>query len=272
MSNRHLLMKRILAGLLLTVLVAIGARAALPPPPPTSDLPEPARPRSATVALPLRLRTTVVAVCSIVGPTAKRPIGFARGSGFFVTPRHVLTCRHLLSVPSPEGAVPAERIIVEFVDGRQCDAQIVATEKAHDLALLEVDACRWRGSPALISRFALQPGDRIRVAGLFDPSGFWVAHGHVNALAVIDGFALADAKVRSGFSGGPVFADDATVQGMLSQRDDARNAVFVRSDVLLSFLQAAGIEIPVSQGGVRAFEVRKQNARSEPKRAPSSKK
>jgi len=77
------------------------------------------RNEKATVALPLRLRTTCVAVCSIVEATPTRPLGFARGSGFFVTPRHVLTCQHLLSVPSPAGPVRADRIIVEMVDGRQ---------------------------------------------------------------------------------------------------------------------------------------------------------
>jgi S1-C subfamily serine protease len=214
----------------------------------------------ATVALPLRLRTTCVAVCSIVEATPTRPLGFARGSGFFVTPRHVLTCQHLLSVPSPAGPVPADRIIVELVDGRQCEATIVATERYHDLALLELSDCRWHGSPAPIREFGLEVGDRIRVAGLFDPSGFWVAQGRVSSLNVLDGFAMADAKVRSGFSGGPVFADDATVQGMLSQRDDARNAIFVRSDILLSFLRSAHVDITPTQGGIRAAEIRRTTA------------
>lgn len=193
---------------------------------------------------PLRLRNTCVAVCSIVDPSETRPLGFARGSGFFVTPRHVITCYHLLSVPSPFGPVPADRVIIEWVDGRQCVARLVATEKYHDLALLEVADCRWRGSPATLKDFTCEHGEAIRVAGLFDPSGFWVAEGRIEGCNVLDGFAIGNAKVRSGFSGGPVFAQDASVVGMLSQRDGARNAIFVRSDVIRSFLQAAGVSLP----------------------------
>ncbi|MCX7625757.1 MAG: serine protease [Candidatus Sumerlaeaceae bacterium] len=193
---------------------------------------------------PLRLSNTCVAVCSIVDPTATRPMGFARGSGFFVTPVHVITCHHLLSVPSPFGPVPADRVIIEWADGRQCPARLVATEKYHDLALLEIADCRWRGSPAPLNDSACEHGQAIRVAGLFDPSGFWVAEGRIEGCNVLDGFALGNAKVRSGFSGGPVFAQDATVVGMLSQRDDARNAIFVRSDVIRRFLQAAGVATP----------------------------
>ncbi len=207
----------------------------------------------ATVQRPLRLRNTCVAVCSIVNPTAHRPLGFARGSGFFVTPYHVLTCRHLLSVPSPTGLIPADRIIVEWVDGRQCDAVVVATEKYHDLALLQIDNCRWRGSPARLAETPLEIGDHIRIAGLFDPSGFWVAEGSVMALNVLDGFAMADSKVRSGFSGGPVFDREGKLQGLLSQRDDARNAIFVRADVLRNFLEVAGVLSLENE--VKRFEV-----------------
>jgi len=192
---------------------------------------------------PLRLRNTCVAVCSIVQPTTKRPLGFARGSGFFVTPHHVLTCYHLLSVPSPFGPVPADQVLVEWADGRQCQARVVATERYHDLALLEVTNCRWRGAPAPLVDFHCEHGVSVRVAGLFDPSGFWVTHGHVTGCNVLDGFAIADAKVRSGFSGGPVFDDRANVVGIVSQRDDARNAIFVRSDIILQFLEAAGVAI-----------------------------
>jgi S1-C subfamily serine protease len=192
---------------------------------------------------PLRLSSTVVAVCSIVEATDWHPLGFARGSGFFLTRKYLLTCNHLLSVPSPYGPIPADRIVVEFVDGRKCTAKIVATEKYHDLALLEVHRCRATVIPATLGDFSLSYHDRVRIAGLFDPSGFWVTEGRVTALNILDGLAMADAKVRSGFSGAPVFDREGKVQGILTQRDDARNAIFVRSDVILGFLQAAGIPV-----------------------------
>jgi hypothetical protein len=137
--------------------------------------------------------------------------------------------------------VPADRVIIEWVDGRQCEARVVATEKAHDLALLQLEACRWHGSPVRLVERPLSLGESVRVAGLFDPRGFWVTEGSITALNVLDGFAMADAKVRSGFSGGPVFDRDGKLLGMLSQRDDARNAIFVRQDVLRTFLEACGV-------------------------------
>lgn len=186
----------------------------------------------------LRLRYTCVAVCSLVGSEVPRhAVGFARGSGFFVGPHHILTCSHLLRVPSPHGLLAAETVIIEFVNGRQHPAEIVATDSEHDLALLRVSE-KVSGAPAELRHFDLVRGDEVRIAGLFDPSGFWVTNGRITAFNVLDGFAMADAKVRSGYSGGPVFATNGEVVGMLSQRDEARHAIFVRSDVILAFLEA----------------------------------
>ncbi len=48
---------------------------------------------------------------------------------------------------------------------------------------------------------------------------------------------MGSAKVRSGFSGGPIITEDGKVQGILSQRDDDNNCIFVRSDVILTLLK-----------------------------------
>jgi S1-C subfamily serine protease len=181
------------------------------------------------------LDETCVVVRSFVGETRRGPMGFAMGSGFFVAKDHVLTCNHLMSVPSPFGVIRADRVAVELDSGEQKTARIVARDAGHDLALLKLEP-QEDARPVRLAGFGLRKGDRVEIAGNFE-NCVRVTRGNMVAREVIEGFALSNAKVRSGFSGGPVFARDGTVQGLLSQRDDDNNSVFVRSDVILAFLR-----------------------------------
>ena len=166
----------------------------------------------------------------------RAPLGAASGTGFLVAPDLVLTCLHMASIPTPDGRLAsADSLTVEAAPGDFVRAGIVARDEEHDLALLRL-ARQLDAHCLTVSDFSVAEGEAVTVFGLLSES-LKTAGGRVTDEEVMDGFAMASAKVRSGFSGGPVIDSRGRVQGMLSQRDDDNNAVFVRADVIARLLR-----------------------------------
>lgn len=184
----------------------------------------------------------VMVKANITGRGSRQSIASATGSGFFVTPDLILTCNHCTRIPMPQGIVDANDVQVELDGGKFVRARVIARDPAHDLALLRVDAAAAKEAgarPLSLSRFNLNSGSAITIVGNF-PEAIRVTRGQLLTRNIMRGFAMGNAKVRSGFSGGPVISEDGSVQGILSQRDDDNNSIFVRSDVILSLLGRHG--------------------------------
>ncbi|MBX7246997.1 MAG: trypsin-like peptidase domain-containing protein, partial [Candidatus Sumerlaeaceae bacterium] len=180
-----------------------------------------------------RARGAVVMVRSQAG----RYVGIAQamGSGFFIAPDLVLTCAHMTQIPTAFGKMPVSSMTIYPGGSDAMRAAIVARDPQHDLVLLRVaDKCE--AQPYTLKPYDLGPGDDVSIVGNFT-KGLRVSNGELLDSEVLDGFAMASAKVYSGYSGGPVLDKDGYVQGVLSQRDDSGNSVFVRSDVILRMLR-----------------------------------
>lgn len=192
------------------------------------------------------LRSACVMVKAHITRRGAPPIASATGTGFFVASDLILTCNHCTRIPMPHGMVNANDVQVELDGGRFVRARVIARDAAHDLALLRVDgitASEAGCKPLPISKFGLDSGSPITIVGNF-PEAIRVTRGQLLTRRIMPGFAMGNAKVRSGFSGGPVIGADGAVHGILSQRDDANNSIFVRSDVILSLLSRYGRTTP----------------------------
>lgn len=188
----------------------------------------------ASEPLPSNVKQVCVLVRSAIG-TWEEPAGTATGTGFFVAPDLVLTCNHLTQIPMGRGMVPVDNIGVETRKNHLVKARVVRRDTAHDLALLRVNE-KLPGEPFRIEKFSMRNGDSVAIVGNF-PEALRVTRGELLTRSVMEGFAMSSAKVRSGFSGGPILSADGTVQGILSQRDDDNNSIFVRSDIIIRLLK-----------------------------------
>jgi S1-C subfamily serine protease len=160
----------------------------------------------------------------------------ATGTGFLIAPDLVLTCNHLTQIPFGRRMVPAERVYVEISRGKLIPAKILRRDLNHDLALLRLrEPVRQEGFR--IGDYSMQRGDGMTIIGNF-PDALRAVQGKLLTHNLMPGFAMGSAKVRSGFSGGPILDSGGNVQGILSQRDDANNSIFVRTDVIRSLLRA----------------------------------
>ncbi len=190
----------------------------------------------AGAVLPDDLKSVCVLVRADAGSGAFGFVGTVSGTGFFVAPDLLVTCAHLSRIPGVFGTSQAGRFLVEMEPGLDVEARLVMQDPHRDLALLRV-ARATGGSPLAVKPFSLRSGQEVAIVGNF-PASIQVTRGTVVSPSVSQGFALASAKVRGGFSGGPVFGPDGSVQGVLSQRDDDYNAIFVPSDVVLDMLRS----------------------------------
>ena len=184
--------------------------------------------------LPETTRRLCVLVQSEVGDGGCGVSGTATGTGLFVAPDLVLTCNHLLLIPFDYGTVPADRVSVETRRGNFVPATIVRRDLEHDLALLKVSETV-AVQPMKIPKFRLKRGGKVMIVANF-PDAIRVVRGELVNRTLMEGFAVSSAKVRSGFSGGPIIDPEGAVQGILSQRDNANNSIFVRSDVIRNML------------------------------------
>lgn len=170
-------------------------------------------------------------------PDNGRGVGAATGTGFLVAPDLVLTCNHLTMIPMPQGdLVAASSVRVHAGSDHSVSGQIVSRDSKHDLALIKIKGEIPREALKM-SRFAMEAGAPIKIVGNF-PDAVRVTQGKLLTDSIMEGFAMGSAKVRSGFSGGPVLDGEGNVQGILSQRDDDNNSIFVRSDVIMQLLSS----------------------------------
>ncbi|MGI8905875.1 MAG: S1 family peptidase [Candidatus Sumerlaeaceae bacterium] len=157
------------------------------------------------------------------------------GTGFLVDGDLLLTCNHLLRIPTPVGIVSAQQLTVQTGPKEFTPATVVAKDVEHDLALLKLQRPVVGCSALQVQPCALQPRDAVKIIGNF-ADRVRTSRGKLIHPHTMDGFALSSAKVYSGFSGGPILDENGKVQGILSQRDDNNNAIFVRSEVFMKFL------------------------------------
>ena len=187
--------------------------------------------------VPPFLPAAVVHIRADSGPSPIGFVGRSTATGFFVGPRLVLTCNHVSRVPGFWSSGEARRYRVDLGGGATAPAELVMRDVENDLALLRLDDCSDEAWPHLtVGRFNLSAGDEVVVAGNF-PRDVRLVRGPLLSASVHESLALAGAKVRVGFSGAPILGPDGSVQGILSQRDAADNAVFVRSDAIRALLR-----------------------------------
>ena len=139
------------------------------------------------------------------------------GSGWVVSPRHVVTNAHV--VAGAQGVVVSVR-----GTGRERVARVVAYDPERDVAVLDVPGLP---APALPQGDALSTGDAAVLAGFPGDAGLWVGPARVRGTLTASGqdvygtssvvrqiYSLR-AQVRRGASGGPVLDPRGRVVGMV---------------------------------------------------------
>ena len=175
--------------------------------------------------------------------------GLASGSGFAVTPRHVLTNHHVI-----EGATRLEAVSEAGATG----AQLVASDPRNDLALLRLER-EGDGVACFRENFDLDLGEDVVVLGFplqgLLASGPQVSGGNVAALSGPADDSLQfqfTAPIASGASGGPVLDAAGRVIGVVRATlnheelrrggNTAENVNFaVKSAAARAFLSGAGV-------------------------------
>lgn len=128
------------------------------------------------------------------------------GSGFFVTPQHLLTAAHVVTAGSP---------VLELRGGEKVDAAIVRVARRADVALLRVSSSH----PCLHLGATLpKVGSDAYVAGAPGPLAVSLTRGIVSGIQLIDGLprVQTDAPINPGNSGGPVADAAGDVFGIVS--------------------------------------------------------
>lgn len=211
------------------------APSPLPPaPPPPLPSPAPAPPRAPVAAPPAAAADDRGPPCepafiehvykaakpSVVRIT--RPDG-SLGTGFvFRDNTHVATALHVVDL--------GRDVRVEFPGGKSMEAEVVAVDEAHDLAILELSEPT--DAPPLVARDDVSVGSPILAIG--NPYGdlarfsnelegllnFSVSQGIVSAKS--DAFIQTDAVLSPGNSGGPMLTCDGKVIGVADRLLESR--------------------------------------------------
>jgi S1-C subfamily serine protease len=151
-----------------------------------------------------------------------RPDG-SLGTGFvFHSSKHVATALHVVDL--------GREVRVEFPGGKSMDADVVAIDEEHDLAILEL--AEPTDAPPLVPRFSVGVGSPILAIG--NPYGdlarfsnelegllnFSVSQGIVSAKS--EAFIQTDAVLSPGNSGGPMLTCDGKVVGVADRLLESR--------------------------------------------------
>lgn len=151
-----------------------------------------------------------------------RPDG-GLGTGFvFFSPKHMATALHVVDL--------GREVRVEFPGGRVIEAEVVAVDEKHDLAILEL--AESSGARPLVPRYDIDVGAPILAIG--NPYGdlarynkdlegllnFSVSQGIVSAKS--DAYVQTDAVLSPGNSGGPMLSCDGQVIGVADRLLESR--------------------------------------------------
>ncbi|MDE0344398.1 MAG: Do family serine endopeptidase [Boseongicola sp.] len=146
-------------------------------------------------------------------PGGNRPRrGHALGSGFVISEDgYIVTNRHVIQ--------SADKILIEFFEGFELEAEIVGTDANTDLALLKVEGERPLKYVSWGDSTEARVGDWVMAMGNPLGQGFSVSVGIVSArgralAGSYDDFIQTDAAINRGNSGGPLFNMDGDVIGV----------------------------------------------------------
>ncbi len=136
----------------------------------------------------------------------------ALGSGFVITEDgYIVTNRHVIQ--------SADKILIEFFEGFELEAEIVGTDANTDLALLKVESDEPLQHVGWGDSEEARVGDWVMAMGNPLGQGFSVSAGIVSArgralAGSYDDFIQTDAAINRGNSGGPLFNMDGEVIGV----------------------------------------------------------
>ncbi len=134
--------------------------------------------------------------------------GGGSGSGYFIAKNLLLTNEHVVGGSSI--------VVVKLVTGRELVGEVVATNSARDVALLQTESLGLEGLPLQMSQ--PQVGDRVFVIGspMDEDLESTVSAGIVSAFRSLDGlrYIQSDTNVLPGNSGGPMFDEQGNVIAM----------------------------------------------------------
>lgn len=166
------------------------------------------------------------------GRPRSRPREYKRtsvGSGFVIHPDgYIITNAHVIARSTDR--------TVTFADGREFDAQVVATDREHDIAMLRLEAGQSLPTLRLGRSDDLMVGETVIAIG--NPFGYQntVTTGVISAVGrdleisrdtVLRGLIQTDASINPGNSGGPLLNVFGELIGVNTAiRSDAQNIGF----------------------------------------------
>ncbi|MET1068345.1 MAG: trypsin-like peptidase domain-containing protein [Pseudomonas prosekii] len=170
----------------------------------------------------------------------------ASGTGFVVSPGHVMTCAHVIE--------DMQELHIASFSGRY-RAEVVVVDQRNDMALLRVQDCPPLTPVVFKDAVGCALGEPVIALG-FPMAGLAGGGVHVTQGGVSGLFGLHNdasllqftAAIQPGSSGSPLFDSSGAVIGMVtSSLPDAQNMNFaVKAGLLLAFLDACHVSPPKS--------------------------
>jgi S1-C subfamily serine protease len=175
------------------------------------------------------------------------------GSGFVVSPHHIMTNAHVVA--------GTNQVSVVVGSGQQVAATVVLYDPQRDVALLDVPDLHAR--PVHFTPTPAKTGDDAVVLGYPEDGPLDIRSARVRARTTVSGADIYGnggvhrevysirALVRSGNSGGPLLADDGTVLGVVfatDLRSTDTGYVLTAQEVAGDFAQGRRATTPVGTG------------------------
>lgn len=175
--------------------------------------------------------------------------GSSTGTGFAVSPGHVMTCAHVID--------EMQELHISSFAGRY-RAEVVVVDQRNDMALLRIQECPPLSPVVFKDGAGCALGESVIALG-FPMAGLAGGGVHVTQGGVSGLFGLHNdssllqftAAIQPGSSGSPLFDSSGAVIGMVtSSLPDAQNMNFaVKAGLLLAFLDACHVAPPKSPTG-----------------------